>query len=412
MATTTFTNSDYSALFKQHYGSLADNVYSTYSNLYSLVPKTFTFGGKEGEHPVGVTFGGGVGSGSLPDADMRKYIKPTYTRKKVYGVMDIDNETIQAANHGDAFVKAVEEQTMAVIKSFNRNMARIFMNDGSGALGQFSGSATGTATAPILTILDTTGSTYGFVPANWEVGDTVNVNTLASKFKITAVNATAKTVTLSRTSGSDDLTGIGAGTHTVYMQNSKDNDPLGALHCFSGTIHGVTAQQRWQPSADIDASGGGITPDLINQLVEDIDTEADEPPTVIGFSPVQYRRYLSLMEDQKRYPQTTSVPARSNAKLSASAIKKLNIGFSGIEYISTQGSIPILKNKFIRPNAAYAFNMNQIEAAHAAKFGWFDNDGSVLHMKEGSDAWFARYGGYMNILWNPMYVGRIKTLAV
>jgi len=412
MATTSYTSSDYSAVFKKHYFNLADNVYSTFSNLYSMVPKTFNFGGEGGEHPVGVTFGGSVGSGSLPEAKSRKYIKPTYTRKKVYGVLDLDNETIQASAGPDAFIKATEEQTLGVIKSFNRNMARIFMNNGTGILGQFSGSSGGTATAPILTIVDTTGSTYGYVPANWEVGDIVNVNTLASKFEITAVNDSTKAVTLSRISGSDDLTGIGAGTHSVYMQNSKDADPTGALSLVTGNIHGVAQQRRWQMSANIDASGAGITPDLINQLVEDIDTEADEPPTVIGFSPVQYRKYLSLMEDQKRYPQTMKVAPRGNSRTSAASIQKANIGFSGIEYISTQGSIPIMKNKFIRPNCVWAFNMDKIEAAHAAKFGWFDNDGSVLHMKESSDAWFARYGGYMEILWNPMYVGRVHTLSV
>jgi hypothetical protein len=118
------------------------------------------------------------------------------------------------------------------------------------------------------------------------------------------------------------------------------------------------------------------------------------------------------MEDQKRYPQTVKVAPRGNSKTSDAAIKKANIGFSGIEYISTQGSVPIMKNKFIRPNNAWAFNMNQIEAAHAKQFGWFDVNGSVLNVREGSDTYFARYGGFMEILWNPMYAGRIHTLAV
>lgn len=412
MATTTYSGSDYNALFKQHYFKLADNVYSTFSNLYSQVPKTFNFGGNTGEHPVGVTFGGSVGSGSLPTARSRKYIKPSYTRKKVYGALDLDSETIQASDSADAFLKATEEQTLGVIKSFNRNMARIFMNDGTGALGQFSGSSGGTATAPILTILDTTGSTYGFVPAYWEVGDYVNVNSLTTVWEITAVSDSAKTVTLSRISGADDLTAIGAGTHTVYMQNSKNNDPTGALSLTGGTIHGVTAQRRWQLSSNTDAASAGISADFVNQLVEDIDTEADEPPSVLGFSPTQYRKYLNLLEDQKRYPVVVTMRPAANERTSASSIMKGNIGFSGIQYISTQGPIPIMKNKMIRPNQIWAFNMGQVEAAHAKAFGWFDKDGSVLHMKETSDAYFARYGGFMEIKWNPMYFGRVHTLAV
>ena len=250
------------------------------------------------------------------------------------------------------------------------------------------------------------------MPAYFEVGDTVKVNSLAGEWEITAVSDSAKTVTLSRTTGSDDLTGIGAGTHNVYLANSKNADPTGFLSLTSATIHGVTAQRRYQLSANLDAASAGITPDLVNRLVEDIDTESDEAPTHLGFSPVQYRKYLNLMEDQKRYPQTTVQRPRGNARTSSAAIAKANIGFSGIEYISTQGVIPIMKNKMIRPNQILALNMDQIEAAHAAQFGWFDKDGSVLHMRENDDAYYARYGGFMEIKWNPMYHGRVHTLSV
>jgi hypothetical protein len=421
MATTDYADSDYNALFKQHYFKLADNVYSTFSNLYSMVPKTFNFGGNTGENPVGVTFGGSVGSsatGNLPTARSRKYLKPTYTRTGMYGVLDLNTETIQASMGPDAFLQATEEQTLGVIKSFNRNMARAFINGTTGTLGTHSGNFGGTAAAPVATILDTSSDFPGFVPGYWEIGDYVDVIDSGSsvfgtsEYEVTAVSESAKTVTLGRVNGSDDLTGIGAGTHEIVMQNSWDTDPTGFQNMFDATIHGLSTTKRWDESSDVDANGAGISPDFVNQMVEEIDTEADEPPTVLGFSPTQYRKYLNLLEDQKRYPQTVMVRPRANSRTSASAIKKANIGFPGIEYISTQGAIPILKNKMIRNTQIHAFNMNHVEASHAKRFGWFDNDGSVLHMKESSDGWIARYGGFMEIRWNPMYVGRVKELAV
>lgn len=410
MATTVYTGSDYNALFKQHYFKLADNVYSTFSNLYSMVPKTFNFGGNTGEHPVGVTFGGSVGSGSLPTARSRKYIKPTYTRKKVYGVLDLDNETMQASEGSDAFLKATEEQTLGVIKSFNRNMARIFINDGTGALGVINGTAVGPQTALVCTILNTAASTYGFVPANWEVGDYVNGNADASVFEVTDVNDAAGTVTLNRLSGALDLTATAGAT--IYMQNSRNADPTGLLSLTAGTIHNVTAQRRWRLSSNVDALGVGISADFVNQLVEDIDTEADEPCNVLGFSPTQYRKYLNLLEDQKRYPQTITMAPKGNDRMSQKSMQKANIGFPGIQYVSTQGALAIMKNKFIRPHTIWGINTGQIEAAHAKAFGWFDKDGSVLHMREGSDAYYARYGGFMEIKFNPMYAGRVHSLAI
>ena len=72
------------------------------------------------------------------------------------------------------------------VESWMRNQSRALFNDGSGALGQFSGSAGGTAVAPTVTVLTT--GTYKFKEANFEEKDYVNVNSLASVFEIVSVN--------------------------------------------------------------------------------------------------------------------------------------------------------------------------------------------------------------------------------
>jgi hypothetical protein len=222
----TFSISNVSNLFKIKYGKLSENVYNSANVVLGRVKKNYDFTGRQKFIPVPQSFSGGVGSGTLPTANYTTVSAAIITAKKMYAVAQIEREAIKASmdNEG-AFVQGTKFVVQRAVESWMRNVSRALFNDGTAILGQHSGNFGGTAAAPIATILNT--GSYAFKEANFEERDYINVNTLASVFEITAVNPTTRQVTLSRISGSDDLTAIGAGTHALYMQNSKDNDPTG-----------------------------------------------------------------------------------------------------------------------------------------------------------------------------------------
>lgn len=394
---TTATN-----LFKIKYGKLSDNVYNSANVVLGRIKKDYSFVGKRMDIAVPTSFSGGVGSGSLPTANSASYEDAIIQAKKMYSVCQIDREAIKAAENDEgAFVRLTKHVVQKSVESWMRNMSRTLFNDGTGILGQFSGSAAGTATAPILTIL-TTGS-YAFKEANWEEKDYVNVNSLSSVWEITAVDPSTGVVNLSRISGSDDLTAIGAGTHNVYMQNSANNDPSGisgVTKATSGSLYSVNVARRWK-SFQKAAGGAGLTTDFMNEVMLGTEKQCGKVPNLIVTSYEQYRKLLNLLEDQKQYivePRAADLQGK--------------VSFKGVEFMSSAGAVGVFPERFVAPGEMYFLNDNYITAYHRPGFGWFDDDGTVFLRTSGSDSYEARYGGYLETYCVPSFQGILTGLAV
>lgn len=415
MAITVLSDADYSALFKRTYGEYGDNLYGTGSEdpMESQIPKKFDFNGSQHEFPVKLGFGGGTGYGTLPEANASKNRTVVLTRKKAYARMNLDRETIIASRGKEgAFKEATQEETLGKLKSFNRTQACTLYNDGTGILGQFSGSTSGTAAAPVVTIINT--GTYRFRQGFWEEGDYVQVvnasgTLLSSKWEVTVVDVANKAVTLSRISGSDDLTAIGAGTHNIVLQGSYNAAPMGLLgvHAFtSGSLYGIEYQRRWSSYRRVLSSAQLISVDHFNEAILQMDQRAGEAPDIIVMSVVQMTKFLGQLEDKKRYP-TTTISSSPN-KLA----NKATISFTGIEYMGPRGTIPLMSSRYVRDDMVFLGNKKKMFRKHAEKFGWFDEDRTVLMRMQDQDAYEARYGGYYENYFNPLFFGAIEGLSV
>lgn len=390
---TTATN-----LFKIKYGKLSENTYNSANVLLARTKKSFDFTGKRMDIAVPTSFAGGVGSGSLPTPNYAAIQDAQITAKKMYSVIQIDRESIKAASNNEgAFVELTKFSVQKGVESFMRNMSRALFNDGSGALGQFSGSAAGSASAPVLTI-----TAASWKEANWEEKDYINVNSLSSVWEVISVDPVLRQVTLSRISGSDDLTAIGAGTHTVYMQNSKNNDPSGlkgVLDATGGSLYSVPVGRRWQ-STQVAAGGAGLTTDLMNQTMLEIQRKSGKVPNLILTSFTQYRKLLNVLEDQKQYIVEPRSPELQG-----------KVSFRGVEFMSSAGPVGVFPERFMEDDRMYMLNDNFIEIKHRPDFGWFDDDGSVFLRTASQDAYEARYGGYMESYIVPSFHGVISGLA-
>ena len=387
-----------SNLFKIKYGKLSENTYNSANVLLGRVKKDFNFTGKRMDIAVPTSFAGGVGSGSLPTPNYAAIQDAVITSKKMYSVIQIDRESIKAASQNEgAFVELTKFSVQKGVESWMRNMSRALFNDATGSLGQFSGSATGTASAPVLTI-----TSASWKEANFEEKDYINVNSLSSVWEITAVDPSTRTVTLARISGSDDLTSIGAGTHTVYMQNSKDADPSGlkgVLDATSGSLYTISVGRRWQAGAQVAAGGAGLTTDLMNQVMLEVQRKSGKVPNLIMCSFTQYRKLLNVLEDQKQY----IVEPRSPELMG-------KVSFRGVEFMSSAGPVGVFPERFIEDDRMYFLNDNFIQIHHRPDFGWFDDDGSVF-LRTSGDAYEARYGGYLETYIVPPFHGVISGLA-
>lgn len=386
-----------SALFKTKFGKLSENAYNSANPILGTIKKQYDFVGEDMKVAVPTFFAGGVGSGTLPTANPASAVKATIQAKRVYATTEIEREALKAsASDEGAFVEAMKWNVQKTVEAWNRNASRIMFGDGTGALGTVQANATGTAAAPVIIITAAT-----WVEGHWEENDYVNFDLDASVFEVESVVPSTRTITLSRLSGTLDLTATGAGD-VAYMQNSKDNDPIGlkgVLDATSGSLYGVTVQRRFQ-ATQIAAGGSGVSTDIMNELISSIMFKCGKAPKLIVTSYKQMRKIKNFLEDQKVY----MVDPR------ASELKG-KISWSGIEYLANGSKLAIIEDRMCPDDRMYALNPDFITSYHRPGFGWFDDDGTVFLRQASSDAYGARYGGYYQNYIIPSFHGVVTGLA-
>lgn len=394
-----FSLSTASELFKITYGKLSDNVYNSSNVVLGRVKKSYDFVGKRKEVAVPMSFQGGVGSGSLPTANPANYSDAQITAKKLYGVCEIDRETIKAAmNDEGSFVRGTKHVVEKTVESYMRNMSRMLFNTlANGSVGTINGGG----------VTDNGGGNYDLVissatwkEANFEEGDYVNIESgNTDLFEVISVTPATRVVNVTRITGSQ----VPAAADVIYMQGSQGNDLTGiATVCAatSSTLYSINVARRWQAAHQKDASGSGITPDKLNEGILEIQRKSGKVPNLIVCSFTQYRKILNFLEDAKEY----MVEPRS-------ADLQGKISFKGVEYMSSAGAIPIFPERFVDSDKIYLLNDNYMEIHHRPGFGWFDDDGTTFLRKSDSDAYEARYGGYAELYMPPTFHGYIHSLA-
>ena len=408
-----FTLDEASALFKIKYEKLSENVYNSANVLLGRCKKSYNFTGKQLSIAVPQSFSGGVGSGSLPVANTAIYSDAQIKAKKMYAVVEIDRETIKAAMSDEgSFVRATKEVVKKGVESFMRNLSRALFNDGTGKLGTGDGSTgvtgTGTDADPYVLTIDSS-----FKEANFEERDLVTVHKtngdLRGLYEIIAVDPDNSKVSLSKESS---LAGAGttaiANDDVLYMQGSKDKDPDGLKGVIqesnrnSSKSYDITHARRWR-SQSKSASGAAISTDLLNEMMLKVEKACGKAPNLIMTSYKQYEKILNLLEDQKRY----EVKTRAGLKSKSGA----DISFSGVEFMSSSGPVGIFPERFCEDDTIYFLNDNHIHLYHRPDFGWFDDDGTVFLRKSDSDAYEARYGGYLEAYINPCFHGVLTGLS-
>ncbi|QDP61676.1 MAG: hypothetical protein Unbinned8261contig1001_49 [Prokaryotic dsDNA virus sp.] len=389
-----FSLTEASALFKIKYEKLSENVYNSANVLLGRCKKSYNFTGKQLNIAIPQSFSGGVGSGSLPKANTAIYGDAQITSKKMYAVVELDRESIKAALSDEgAFVRATKEVVQKGVESFMRNLSRALFSDSTGALGTCAGT-------PSVADGNTTVTISNFKEANFEERDLVNVDSGSTAIEIVSVDPANSQVTLK-----GDVSATAVDTAILYMQGSKDNDPdglKGVCDATTGSNYNISVSRRWQ-SHQKAAASAAISTDLLNEMMLAVKKKAGKSPNLIVCSYTQYEKILNLLEDQKRY----QVPTRAGLKSKSGA----DISFSGVEFMSVDGPVGIFPERFVEDDRIYFLNDNHIQIHHRPDFGWFDDDGTVFLRKADSDAYEARYGGYLNIYINPCFHGVLTGLS-
>jgi hypothetical protein len=359
--------------------------------------------GKQTQFPEAFGFAGGASAGRLGDAYPGSYETVTLTHKKLYTRTLFERDAVAASmDSKGAFVRAIEEPFEKGVETHAWNVNRALWANTTG-LGTIKSSAgvtdNGSGDYDVI-ISDAT-----WVAAMWEENQFVNFGTGTDKFLVTAVDPDTKTVSVQRQAAGTD---VPANSDVVYLQNSRSNDPTSiptVLKATSSTLYGINVGRRWKAYQQLSVSAA-IDFDIINDTLLAIESRVGKKnaTTHIFTSYKQFGKLINQSEDHKRYPiENTTVKARD---------KKLQeIGFSGIQVMTSRGPIPILPERFIRDDEMYFLNMNHIAAHALPKSGWVADDGRNYLRVEGEDAFSAYYAWYGEFFIVPTSQGILAGLA-
>jgi hypothetical protein len=401
----------------------------------SQLPKEIGGFGQDLRETFMLSLGGSVGSSSngiLPQSNTARAEQAVYTPRRLYARARIDNLLIENSRTSeDSVVNVLDLEIKQKLLSFNRNRARMFFNDSSSTIGQFTGPATGTAATPTVTILNT--GRYRRRRLHFEPRDYVNVGVaglvaaapnnppfatppLASTFEVLSFNPTTGALALSRLDGTDDLTTLLATTnYNLYMQNSWNSDCTGIFDiCFGSTYYGLPAQYRFQPfvlpgTVSSDAGNSELTTDMLTAVYDLYSAEAEQSFTHIVMPPVQWRKYKSLLESQKRFTTETKMYASPSGIGDDKLVAK--VGYSAIKFFGAESSTVVTQHRLLRDDMVVFLNKNHIKQRHVAPPAWFEKEGSMWLREQGVDHYEARYGAYCENIINPYHVGFIQGLS-
>lgn len=414
MADVTLSTSTLSNMFKVLYDKKSYAVFNTATPLWSKIKKEHgRFKGKSLSIEAILGYSGSVGSGTLPETNVFEDVNASLTRKKLYARVSLDRDAMIASKGKEAaFEEATERAVRKGVESFMRNASRQLFALEPGKIFESDGTTNVTVSGADYTI---TGLASSYVNAFIEKKDYLISSSTpfsaleTASWEVKSVVHSTRVVVLTLRSGSTTMTNGAASTVKFYMQGSRtsamaSNDLVGILEAAkatSGTLYGVTVGNRFQ-AGQVNANSAGITTDLVNQIVTEVEFKSGESPDMLVTSFKQYRKFQDLLGDRVRY---MAVQNRSPV------FRKPEFNFEGIQWMTGNGPIPLVPDRMCPDDHLFALNTDNISLITAQAPKWADEDGTVLLRSSTADSYEARYMMYGELFVHPEAQGVLYGLG-
>jgi hypothetical protein len=377
------------------------------NKLLGLIPKIKKFGGKGAEVPL--VYGDPQSIGPFANAQAAKTSTQTsssqffLTRKKKYGIVTIDGETIKASEGNDAaFLSARETEIKGIFNGVSRDLAIDLARDGSGVLGTY---ASGGATA-VITLQNKADA------RNFEVGMFVNVIQSGS-----VVGAPTKVQLSAVDTGAGTLT-IGASNwNAVFSVTLAAGDQLCRDGCYNLCVEGLASYLPiTNRSTKLAASFYGVTrsvnptrlggvtiPFVAGQPIEEVaidllmacGAEGGSPDTML----LSFENFGSLIKALGAKKEYSITPTKRMAIMPDGS--EADIGYSAIHVIGGDTEVDVLADNTIPPDRLYALQMDTWGFRSMGDApGFLDLDDNRLLREGTSDGYELRIGYYANLQCN------------
>lgn len=351
--------------------------------------ETDAIGGKYVRFGVRVQRNHGIGSRNemeaLPNPKTQDYRSSQVTLSYGYGAIQLSGQSFELADsNAQAFATVLDQEVEGMREGLKKETNRQCYGTNTGIL------AVATSAGSTTTLV-TTNAQYveiGMFVDLWNSTDTNGANVLAnSNVQITNITFAAGNYTITfGTTVTSTTTGF-----FITRTGSRSREPIGFEHMVAGltntnalgdgtgALYGIT-HSTWQ--GNVDSTAGAISEGRMINMIDLIRTKGGR--TTVGFCSLGVRRaYANLLEQQRRYVNTTSFTG----------------GFSGLAFTTDYGEIPIVADFDCQPGRLYFLNEKQITVYQNGEWQWMNRDGNMWQRLIDSTGEYDAYRARMFKYW-------------
>ena len=333
--------------------------------------------------PYGLNGGSGMfaESGATPAAGGNNYVQFISTLKNAAAVIKLSDKLIKSAKSDRvAFVNALDSEMDGAIKSgtFTVGSGLYLKADGIRAMCGVTTAATTVvlaATSTVQYLME--GMTIDIVVATTGVAITNGTGR-----RIESIDRTNKTVTLT---GTDVVTTDA--THAIVEQKSWGNNITGVGEIFdtsAATLYGLTRTTYPWLNPHVGTTAFDISVgNIINKISDQEDIFGAKIDLVV-MHPYVFTAYHNYLEAAKSQVNTM----------------KLEGGFETLAINAGNGSIPIIKDRFIPAQTMDLYDTSQFNMHQLEDWSWMDESGAILQKVSGYAGYEATLVKYPELICN------------
>lgn len=334
----------------------------------------------------------------------------TITRAKDYGIIHLDNETLEASEKDvGAFLANMQVQVDGIFEQVANSAAQALFGDGSGSIGQISAIGNGDGTNDLITLTNaddivnyevnqrlvlaaakTTGSCRGTGGSSTDSNSEVIVRKVDrdnGKFYVGSDLSTAVNITSAIS---------GAATGDYIFVNGDRNSKAKGVDAYIPSSAPSAGESFWGVDRSVDSSrlagirvtgtGLSIEEALIKGMVK-----GGREGAKFDYYFVSYTNFGNLENSLGSKVQYVDVKGYNMA----------NIGFTGIQLKSPSGIVTVLPDPKCPAQVAYGINMSTWKCRSLKKMSRILNlDGNKFLRISDADANEMRIGGYYQYVTN------------
>lgn len=319
----------------------------------------------------------------LPEPGQQRYTKQRVPLHYHYGRIQVSGPVIRAMKSDDgSWLRAVESETKGIITNLRQDVDRQAQGTSDGVLAPTA--ANGVATNTLTLAASDVQMRHLRKGMKIDIGTVASPAAVAGNRTITAVNLSAKTITI------DGGGVITAATDRVFRKgnggtgaNQRELTGTQTIVNNTGVLHGVNPveEPEWV-STIVDAAAANLSDALIGQVIDDVSITSATGSLDWAVAPHKLvRDYAATLTGQKRFVNTVDLKG----------------GYKGIEVGTATGRLALQSIKDTPARNVFFYSTSNLTLQEASDWEFMEEDGNVLQRittgngKDGYEATLFKY---------------------